>query len=104
MHDPKKVRRVSDLTLGQYEQAERDLTMRETRTALRVHAVVTVLVSVFLVLINVFVASEFPWVIFPVVGMAIGLYFHWLGYRRADADVRRRQGQIEDLARSYTSW
>lgn len=86
------------ITLEQYEQAERELALREAGTGLRVHAMVTLAVWAVLVPINVFVAPAFPWVVFVVLGMGVGLFFHWFGYRHADADVSRRQQKIEDRA------
>jgi len=88
------------VTLDQYEQAEIEISMREARVGLRAHAIATVLVWAVLIPINVLVAPEFPWVAFVVAGMAIGLFFHWFGYRRAEADVRARQARIEALARN----
>jgi hypothetical protein len=88
------------VTLEDYERAEHQFRMRQERTGLIVHAVVTVLVWAVLIPINVFVAPEFPWAIFVVVGMGIALFFHWYGYRHADDDIQRQQREIEDHARA----
>lgn len=90
------------VTLERYEQAERELSMREAKIGLRVHALVTVLVCAALIPVNIIVAPEFPWVAFVVVGMGVGLFFHWFGYRRAEADIRARQARIEARARDAT--
>jgi len=90
------------VTLDQYEQAEMEISMREARTGLRVHAIVTVAVWAVLIPINVVVAPEFPWVAFVVAGMAIGLFFHWFGYRRAESDIRARQERVKARARDAT--
>ena len=90
--------RAMTITLAQYESAERELSMREARIGLVVHAVVTALVWAVLIPINIVVAPEFPWSAFVVVGMGIGLFFHWFGYRRAEIDIRKRQEQIEARA------
>jgi hypothetical protein len=52
-----------------------------------------------LVPVNVLAALGFPWSAFVVAGMAVGLFFHWFGYRRTDADLRNRQARIEAHAR-----
>jgi hypothetical protein len=83
------------VTLEEYEQAEREITLREGAIGLRVHAFVTVVVWAVLIPINVAVANGFPWSIFVVAGMAVGLLFQWFGYRRAEGDIRRRQGRVE---------
>jgi len=87
------------LTVEQYERAELEISMRDAETGLRVHAIVTVLVWAALIPVNVLLAPEFPWAAFVVIGMAVGLFFHWFGYRRAEADVRARQARIEARAR-----
>jgi hypothetical protein len=87
------------VTLEQYERAEREVTMREARVALIVHTAVTAVVWAVLIPVNVFAVPEFPWSAFVVGGMAIGLFFHWFGYRRADVDIRDRQARIEARAR-----
>ena len=86
------------VTLERYEQVEREMTMREARVGLVVHAVVTLVVWAALIPVNVFVAPDFPWSAFVVGGMVIGLFFHWFGYRHADTDIRRRQLDIERRA------
>ena len=92
---------MATITLADYERAERDLVLHEGLIGLRVHALVNVLVWAALIPINVVVAPEFPWVVFPIAGMAIGWFFHWFGYRHADDEIRRRQADIERRARDY---
>jgi hypothetical protein len=58
--------------------------------------VVTAAVSVVLVVLNLTVATGFPWSPFPVAGMGIGLFFHWyFGLRRGAKELRRHQDTIE---------
>jgi type III secretory pathway component EscV len=89
---------MSTVTLQQYETAERELSLRESLTGLRVHAVVILLVWAAVIPINIIVAPGFPWSVFVVAGTAIGLFFHWFGYRHAEQDIRRRQQRIEQRA------
>jgi hypothetical protein len=62
-------------------------------------AIITLIVSVAVIAINVFVAPEFPWSPFPVLGMSIGLAGHYAGTRRLDEVIARRQAEIEAAAR-----
>jgi hypothetical protein len=89
---------MTTITLEQYGAAEREFTMHQARIALRVHALVTVLIWAAVIPINVIVAPQFPWSIFVVAGTGIGLFFHWFGYRHAEEDTRRRQTRIEQRA------
>jgi hypothetical protein len=89
---------MSTVTLQQYETAERELSLRESLTGLRVHAVVILLVWAAVIPINIIVAPGFPWSVFVVAGTAFGVFFHWFGYRHAERDIRRRQQRIEQRA------
>lgn len=94
---------MNTISLEQYERAEREAAVSESRRGFVVHAVVTALVWVVVVTLNVVVADEFPWAIFPVAGMGIGLLAHWyFGYRRVDELVRRHQFEIERRALETT--
>jgi hypothetical protein len=87
---------MPELTLEQYKAQERRVAARDAGRGFRIHAIVTVVVLVGLVALNVFVASEFPWAIFPAVGMSIGLWFHWFfGVRLGDEFMLRHQREIE---------
>ena len=91
---------MSTITLEQYETAERELSLREALTGLRIHAAVILLVWAVVIPINITVAPGFPWSVFVVAGTAIGVFFHWFGYRHARKDIRRRQQRIEQRAAS----
>jgi hypothetical protein len=100
----REVLEMSDvITLRAYQQAERDLEVAHARTGLAIHAIVTVLVWAALIAINVVVAPQFPWSPFPVVGMGIGLAFHYIAVRRIDRAVTERQAQIETLAQRHAA-
>lgn len=90
---------MSGVTLELYKQEERQLAMTEARRGLWIHGLITVAVCTGLVLINIFVASEFPWAVFPVAGMSIGLWFHYyFGVRHGEELMRRHQDEIEQAA------
>ena len=90
---------MANLTLESYQRIERAVAQEESRRGFRAHAVVTAIVCLGLIALNVFVASEFPWAIFPVVGMSIGLYMHWhFGVANAEEAVRQHQESIERKA------
>jgi hypothetical protein len=90
---------TAGITLDRYEQAERDLAHDEARVGLTVHGIITALVSVGLVIINITVASQFPWSAFAVAGMAIGLAAHWwFGFQKLEAQLTARQHKVEARA------
>jgi hypothetical protein len=87
------------ITLTDYEQAERVIAHEGARGGLITHGIITVLVSALLVVINLTLADEFPWSVFAVAGMTIGLLAHWwFGYRNLDTEVTARQHKIEERA------
>lgn len=90
---------MRQLTLAEYQEAERNMALEEGRRGLTIHAVITVLVAIGLIVLNITVATEFPWSIFPVVGMTIGLAAHWyFGLRHGDETMRHHQEDIEHRA------
>ena len=90
---------MTNLKLAEYQQAERLAAQEEGRRGLTVHAVITAFVCAGLIVLNVTVASEFPWSIFPVIGMSIGLAAHWyFGVRHGDEALRRHQEDVEHRA------
>ena len=87
---------MSKPALEAYQLAEREAAHEESRRGVRVHAVITVAVSIALVILNVTVASQFPWSVFAVAGMGIGLFMHWyFGVVRGDEFMERHQQDIE---------
>jgi hypothetical protein len=86
-------------TLQNYQQAERAIAHEGARRGLIVHGIVTGLVSALLIVINITVADAFPWSVFAVGGMTIGLLAHgWLGYRKLETEMTARQLEIEERA------
>lgn len=95
---------MDGITLDLYKTEERQMAMIEARKGLWIHAALTLLVCIGLVLLNIFVASEFPWAIFPVLGMSVGVGFHWyFGVRRGDEFLRRHQEDIEREAERHAA-
>lgn len=87
---------MDTVSLEMYKAGERRMTAREARRGFHIHAIVTLLVVVVLTVVNAFVASEFPWAVFPAVGMSIGLWFHWFfGVYRGEALMLRHQEEVE---------
>ena len=87
---------MESISLDRYEQAERSLARVEAQRGVLVHAIISALVSLVLVSVNVFLASEFPWSAFAVVGMGIGLAFHWFfGLVRVEQNVEAHQHRVE---------
>ena len=68
------------------------------------HAAITVLVCAAVIVINVVAAPEFPWSVFPVVGMVLGLFLHWwFGYRHVEEMIQRHQADIERRALAHSA-
>ena len=87
---------TTEISIQEYENAERVLAQQRARPGLFIHALITVLVAIALVVINIAVAPEFPWSPFPVAGMGIGLFMHyWFGYRHLAAELARKQREVE---------
>jgi len=87
------------ITVTDYEEAERLMAAAEARRGILVHATITLLVAVALVVVNVVVAPQFPWSPFPVVGMSIGLLAHYVfGVRRLEPSMREHQRAVERRA------
>ena len=84
------------VSLNEYEEAERTLARIEARRGIIIHGVITALVSVALVLVNVFVAPEFPWSAFAVGGMLVGLGFHYyFGWLHMEDNLKAHQRSVE---------
>jgi hypothetical protein len=95
---------MSRVTLDLYKSEERRMAMTEARRGLRIHAAVTVLVCLGLAGVNVFVASEFPWAIFPALGMSLGVWFHWyFGVQHGDEFLHQHQEDIEQQAERHAA-
>ncbi len=92
------------ISLRDYQRAEREVSLTQARIGLGVHAAVTVLVCVAVIMINVVAAPEFPWSVFPVAGMILGLFLHWwFGYRHLEEMLRRHQADIERRALAHSA-
>jgi hypothetical protein len=91
---------TTPVTLENYQRTEREMTQRQAWAGLRIHAAVTVLIWAGAVLLNVFVATGFPWSIFVVLGTGLGVLFHWYGYRHTSDDILRRQETMLKSART----
>ncbi len=88
-----------EITLQDYEKAERAMAHEGARVGVTVHGIVTVLVSVLMVVLNLAVAQGFPWSAFAVAGMAIGFGTHWwFGYRNLDTHLATQQLETEARA------
>jgi hypothetical protein len=90
---------TANITLHEYETAQRTMAHESATTGLAVHAVITLLVSAGLIIINFTLAPEFPWSAFAVGGMLIGLLAHWwFGYVKLDDQLTRQQQETEARA------
>jgi 2TM domain len=74
----KEVSWMREITLEDYKRADRDLEREQARRGFTIHAIVYGLVMTGLIILNLTLATEFPWVIFPLIGWGIGLTLHYL--------------------------
>jgi len=66
------------------------------------HFLVTVLVIPFLIFINLEFVPDFHWFWFPIIGMTLGLFFHWLGvfgFERLGFGKNWEEKKIEEIMR-----
>ena len=95
----KEVSWMREITLEDYKRADRQLEREEARRGFTIHAIVYALVMTGLIILNLTVATEFPWAVFPLIGWGIGLTMHYLfGLRWADKTITDRQARIEQRA------
>lgn len=87
------------VTVDEYQQAEREYTVREQRRGFTAHATVYAVVMSVMIVINVVLIAttdaDFLWFPFPLVGWGLGLLNHYLwGVRWVDRGIRTRQATI----------
>jgi glucose uptake protein GlcU len=69
------------ITQTKIEQTPVQKEVYEMKKGVRIHLAVTVGVSGLLATINMLTVPQFPWFIFPTVGMSVGVIIHYLGVR-----------------------
>jgi hypothetical protein len=95
----KEVSWMREITLEDYKAADRQLEREQARRGFTIHAIVYALVMTGLIILNLTVATEFPWAVFPLVGWGIGLIAHYLfGLRWVNQAITDRQARIEQRA------
>lgn len=79
---------LDTVQLGIFRRIQRSLR------SFRSHLVSNIAVMVFLYMINMLTSPQFPWFWFPVGGMALGIFFHWMGHignvRRLKRDFNKK--------------
>jgi cation transport ATPase len=58
---------MREITLEDYKQADRQQERQEARRGFTIHAIVYALVMTGLIILNLTVATQFPWAIFPLI-------------------------------------
>jgi 2TM domain len=95
----KEVSRMREITLEEYKRAERQLELEEARRGFTIHAIVYAVVMTGLIVLNLTVATEFLWFVFPLVGWGIGLTAHYLfGLRWVGRAIIDRQAKVAQRA------
>jgi hypothetical protein len=93
----------TNITVQDYERAERDLIREEARRGFRAHAIAYTVVNAILLVLNLlvirFTDDNAYWFMFPLVGWGIGLTMHYVfGVRQLEAQITERQARIEKRA------
>jgi hypothetical protein len=93
------------ITLDEYKNAERVIAHDRARFGFLVHAIITILISILLVVINFALGDDsaapdqVPWSVFAIGGMGLGLAAHlWFGYLNLEIDLKKQQQQAEERA------
>ena len=88
----KEMSKMREITLADYKRADRQLEREQARRGFTIHAIVYALVMTGLIILNLTVATEFPWAVFPLVCWGIGLTAHYLfGLRWINKAITDRQ-------------
>jgi hypothetical protein len=93
------------ITLEEYQRAERVFAHERARFGLVVHAIITVLISALLIVVDLASAEvvaptdQVPWSAFAVGGMGLGFAAHlWFGYLNLETDLQQQQQKAEARA------
>jgi hypothetical protein len=90
---------MREITLEDYKRAERQLELKEARRGFTIHAIVYAVVMTSLIILNLTVAHEFLWFLFPLVGWGAGLTAHYLfRLRWLGAAITDRQARVQQRA------
>ncbi len=92
-------REMPEITLEDYKRADRQLGRQEVRRGFMIDAILYAVVMTGLIILNLTVANETLWAVFPMVGWGIGLTLQYLlGLRWVTRSIIDRQTRIEQLA------
>jgi 2TM domain len=95
----KEVSEMREITLEDYKRADRQQEREEARRGFTIHAIVYAVVMTGLIILNLTVATEFPWAVFPLVCWGFGLTMHYLfGVRWVGKVITDRQAKVEQRA------
>jgi tRNA G10 N-methylase Trm11 len=90
---------MPEITVTEYKRAERQLELEEARRGFTIHAIVYAVVMTGLIILNLTVATEVLWFVFPMVGWGAGLTAHYLfGLRWIGRAITDRQARVEQRA------
>jgi hypothetical protein len=94
---------AENVTLQQYERAERELAQQWAWQGFTIHATIYATVSLFLVLYNLILVPDFIWFYYPLRFWGVGLFAHYVsGVRQAGRVMAMRQTLIEQRARQIS--
>jgi hypothetical protein len=88
----------AQVSLKEYQAAERELVAGDARVGWRIHAALYVLVNSALALVNLLALPGDVWFLYPLLGWGIGLALHHRQVRFAARSLGERQWRIEQYA------
>jgi hypothetical protein len=95
---------ANQITLEQYQSANRELRRREEKRGFRIHGIVYLFVNAILVTANLLFVPEFLWFFFPLAGWGLGLTMHYVfGIRRLSRSITRQEERVVEEARCVSN-
>jgi uncharacterized membrane protein YhaH (DUF805 family) len=88
------VNNIGNVSLEDYQKAYREVRKRHERLGFMVNLSFYLLVNILLITVNLLLAPEFPWAIFPIVFWGLGVIFHYnFGVRRLDRKLNAEEAK-----------
>ena len=86
------------VSLNDYKKAYREVRTRQERLGFKVNLAFYLLVNTLLVIVNMLLAQEFPWAIFPIVFWGLGVIIHYtFGVLRIDWKLNAEEAKAFSL-------
>ena len=89
-----------EISLGEYQDAYRELRMEEEKKGFWGHLAAYILVNILLIIINLRFNPGYMWFIFPLIGWGIGLTLHYLNtFHWVKTELKEKEAMAEKMAK-----